>query len=175
MACDLTQGFALDCRDSSGGLKSIRIAQLEHKDTLTAAAGVITAFTLTTGNQFWTYALDKEDADLIETENVSVENGSVFYETVVNFTIKKMQAATRNELRLLAQNRLMIIAEDNNGKYWLVGQENGADKVGGTNQSASGKLFGDLNGYTLGFTGKESDMMNEVDSSLIATLDAPAV
>ena len=69
---------------------------------------------------------------------------------------------------LLAQSTLMIIVLDQNGKYWVVGQENGADLTAST-QSA-GKAYGDLNGTTVSFMGKESSPAREMDAATFATL-----
>ncbi len=171
MACTLTTSFPLDCRDSIGGIEEVLISEFGLIDAFTEAAGVITAITQTpTTGKFFRYSLEKENGNFDTTENVSVENGTTFYETVLNFTMKKMAAATSVELKLLALNRLAIIIKDNNGKYWALGFYTGADKVGGTNSASSGKAFGDMNGYTLGFTAKEKSYPLEVDSSVVATL-----
>lgn len=171
--CDLLQGRQIDCRDGNGGAETVYITELENELSKTTASGIVTAFTLNTGKKFWTYDLEKEIGELTETEQVSVENGSTFYEQVVTFSIMKLTASSRNELRLLAQNRLHIIVKDNNGTFWLLGEERGMDKVG-TNESKTGKAIGDLNGYNLAFLGKEQAPMVEVTASLLDTLTVAA-
>ena len=173
MACALTQGYTLDCADSVGGIKKIYVTELANKSTLTAASGVITAFTLSTGKQFWTYELQKETSNLVENITRNEANGTTFYEQVLQFTIRKMAASLRNEIKLLAQNRVMIIVLDRNGKYWLVGESNGAEMTNST--GATGTAFGDFNGYTLNFRALEEAPMQEVTSGLISTLTSPAV
>ena len=69
---------------------------------------------------------------------------------------------------LLAQSTLMVIVLDQNGKYWVVGESNGADLVSST-QSA-GKAYGDLNGTTVSIEGKESSPAREMDATTFATL-----
>lgn len=173
MACALTSSRTLACRDAIGGIKKVYITELENKATLTAAAGVITAFTLSTGKQFWTYDLIKETAEYEQKIVTSTENGTVFYETELKLMLHKTSVAMRNELKLIAQNRLMVIILDRNGDYWLMGEVNGADLAPST--SKSGKAFGDFNGYELIFSGKEVDLMQSVTSSLIPILVVPAV
>lgn len=172
MSCALTQGYTLDCRDNVGGIKEIYITELGNKATLTAASGVITAFTLSSGKQFFKYELEKETAELTENFQTNDVNGTVFYEQDIMLPIRKLQASTRNEIKLLAQNRLMIIVKDRNGKYWLLGENNGCELQPSTGKT--GKAMGDFNGYELTFKGKEEDPMQEVSSGLIATLSAPA-
>jgi hypothetical protein len=173
MACVLTTDVALACRDSVGGIKRIYVTELENKATLTASAGNITAFTLSTGKQFWIYDFDKETAECVEKIQTSVENGTVFYETELKIMLHKRSATLRNELSLLAQNRIMIIILDNNGVYWLMGENNGADLA--PSESTFGKAMGDANGYALTFIAKEGSAMQTVSSGLISTLTAAAV
>lgn len=173
MACALTSGRALDCRDSVGGIKRLLITELANKATLTTTSGAISAFTLSTGKQFWSYEQVRETSNFSEAIQASVENGTLAYETTLTAIFNKGETSTRNQIRLLAQNRLMIIAEDRNGKYWLLGETNGAELTAGS--YASGTAMGDRNGYELTFVAKEAEPMKEVASGLIATLLAPAV
>jgi len=173
MACALTSGRALDCRDSVGGIKRFLITELANKATLTTTSGAISAFTLATGKQFWSYEQVRETSNFSEAIQASVENGTLAYETTLTAIFNKGETSTRNQIRLLAQNRLMIIAEDRNGKYWLLGETNGAELTAGC--YASGTAMGDRNGYELTFVAKEAEPMKEVASGLIATLLAPAV
>jgi hypothetical protein len=173
MACSLTSGRALDCRDSVGGIKRLLITELANKATLTTTAGAISAFTLSTGKQFWAYEQVKETSNFSEAIQASDVNGTLAYETTLTAIFNKGETATRNQIRLLAQNRLMIIAEDRNGKYWLLGESNGAELTAGTYNSGTAMI--DRNGYELTFVSKEAEPLKEVASGLIATLLAPAV
>lgn len=170
MACPLTQGFTLDCDDNVGGIEKIWITEFSNVSSTTVAADEITALTQKTGTNFHVYELKKEVGDFVTTENHSDENGTTFYETVLNFTIKKLSNTKNTELRLLALNRLYIIVLDNNGVYSAIGHDFGAEKMGGTNQSASGKAFGDMNGYTLGFTDKSKKYPLTVEASVVTGL-----
>ncbi len=168
-ACALTQGHQIPCRDIAGGVDTFYIAALEDKDVITTTSGQITAFTMDSGKKFWVYNVDAEDGEAFETENNSPETGSVFYEQNAVFSLKQLTSSARNELRLLVQNRLMIIVKDNAGKFWLYGESKGALKTG-TNDARTGKAMADLNGYNLSFIAKETLPAKEVDSSLISSL-----
>lgn len=175
MACVLTQDFTKDCRDSRGGLQKIYITEIGNKNTLSPASGKITTFTLTTGKQFWIYAIDRqaEAADFTDKQTGNDANGSLMNEQSLNMVLHKMQQSLRDEIRLLAKNDLMIIVLDENGTYWLLGENRGMRLNDST--ATTGKSMGDLNGYTMVFTGKEPEAAREVDSALIAVLTAPAV
>jgi len=170
MACDLTAGNSLDCVDGLGGVEVVYIANYENLTTTapTVSAGEITALTQEAATSVYKYELELEDADFVTTENRSAENGTVYYETVLNFTIDKMTKEKSEELKLVAAARkLFIIIKDNSGTYWAMGTDFGAMKQGGTNQATSGKAFSDKNGYTLGFTAKEKHFMYEIDSTVV--------
>lgn len=169
MACVLTSSRTLACKDAVGGIKTVFFTELENKATLTSATpGLISAFTLATGKRFWQYDLVKETGEYEEKIVTSSENGTVFFETDLKIMLHKTSVAMRNELKLIAQNRLMIIILDRNGVYWLMGEGNGAELV--PSSAKSGKAMGDFNGYELAFSAKETEQMQSVTSGLIASL-----
>lgn len=156
MDCTIINGREIDCRDSAGGIEEVYITEWSNVASITESSGVVTSITMNSGKKFFTFQLEKENGTFDETEQNSVENGSLFYEGVLSFTTKKMTAAARNAFNILAKNRLMIIFKDRNGLYWLLGRYGAADKVG-ENKASTGKAFGDMNGYTLTFTTKEKE------------------
>ncbi len=170
--CNLITGEVIDCADSIGGVDTIYITELQNKLSITSSSGTITAFTLNSTKKFWTYEMEKENAEAMSNGIRSVENGTTYYESTVSFTLKKMSAQKRNNLERLIKNRVMIIVKDNTGVYWLYGETKGMDLT--TSEAKSGKAFGDLNGYSLSFTGKEPNPLNVVTSSLITTLTVAA-
>jgi hypothetical protein len=168
MACDITSGFSLACRDNSGGIKNIYILSGSVAGVTGADNGLITD--ISGSGVFYKFELAKQTGDFTETINASVENGTVFYEQVVNSPFHKMQSSTRNQIKVLAQNpALKIVVETNNGGddsvgvFFLAGQQNGMTLSGGTGQT--GTAFGDLNGYSLTFTGQEPLPACEVSGS----------
>jgi hypothetical protein len=160
MACALTQGYTLDCKDSVGGLTAVYFAPWEDLNVVTQASGVVTALTMDTGKKFYKYELVKESSNFAEAVNTNVQNGTVFYTQTLEVILNKLQVNTRNEILLLAKNRLAVIATDNNGDNWFLGIAYGLDLTGGG--SATGTAFGDRSGYTLTFTGNEKELAPKV-------------
>ncbi len=170
-ACPLTQGFsAIDCSKGKGGIEEILITEFVNVASSTITAGEVTALGQEVGTDFHRYELVEEVGGFDTTETHNLQAGSLFYETVLNFTLNVMEAAKSEELKLAALNRLVIIIKDNNGRDWCMGLERGANKAGGTNTASSGVAFGDLNGYTLGFTSKEGSYLPEVQAAVISGL-----
>ena len=168
MPCALTQGYTLDCKDSLGGIKAVWMIESGNVTAVTEASGVVSSITKASGKVFRKYELVKSTGSLTETITASVENGTVFYAQELSIVLNKLQANTRNEILLLAQNTLMVVVQDANDKYWLLGRTQGCDVTGGT--AATGTATGDRNGYTLTITGAEKQLAPEVNSSIIAGL-----
>jgi hypothetical protein len=168
MACALTQGFILDCKESLGGVKSVRFVEFDNVvQPLTYTAGVAT-IVMAAGKKFWKYAQVRETSSMTETITANVQNGTIFYQQELTVILNKLAAATRNEILLLAKNRLMAIVEDMNGNFWLLGAKNGLDITSGN--SATGTASGDRNGYTLTFQAMEADPIWSVASGAISAI-----
>ncbi len=171
MACALTQGYSLSCRDSAGGIKSVYFIEFDNVSGVTASAGIVSAIGKANGGRFYKYNLQRGTSSFEEAYNDSAENGTSFHVQTLSIILNKMQAATSQEIKLLAQNRLLAVVEDRNGKYWLLGQENGLERSGG--RAGSGTAMGDRNGYELTFTTDNVAPINEVNSGIIAGLTTP--
>jgi hypothetical protein len=165
MSCALTQGFTLDCKDAVGGIKSVRFASLADWEAQTPvySAGVVTVTPV--GNAFWKYEQLKETSSLTESINSSASAGTVYYTPEVVVVLSKLQAAKRNEIKLLAQNRLVAIVETNDEtpSYFVVGVTTGLEVSAGT--SASGTAYADLQGYSITFSGMEAAPMFNISAS----------
>jgi len=172
MACALTQGRAIDCRNSMGGIEEVYISEWGNIESFVEANGIVSAITQTVSTDFFIYELEKENGSMVETHIGSVENGTNFYESILEFSTKNLSASQSQELDLLDQNRLWIIVKDNNGIYWSMGASRAADKVTGT--SVTGLAHGDMNGYTYSFISKEPQRMFEIDSTVFAGLSTSA-
>ena len=173
MSCDITSGFTLGCRDNTGGIKNLYILSGSITSVTDASEGLISG--ITGSGEFFQYELFRQTSDFSEAISATPENGTVFYEQSVNAVFFKLQSSTRNQVRVLAKNPdLKIIVETNNGsedgigKYWLLGEENGVQLLSGT--GATGTAFGDLNGYSLTFTGQEPEPASEISGSLADAL-----
>lgn len=176
MACDITSGFTLGCRDNSGGIKNIYILS-GSIDAITEVSDGLISDISGSGTMF-RYELTKNTGDLTEAPTPSLENGTVFYEQTVNVAFHKLQASIRNQVKVLAQNpNLKIVVETNNGeespytgKFFLVGRYRGATLSAGS--ATSGTAFGDANQYALTFQGLEPQPMDEIQTADGTLLDA---
>jgi hypothetical protein len=164
MACNLSAGIQLGCRDNTGGLKTLWITDYTNVTSLTSSTGdTITAISGT--GTFYEFQLIRTSSQLTETVNASLENGTVFYQGELVTYFNKLGQDKRNILKTLAQSqRLAIVAEDNNGQSFYLGQTYGCFISAGT--SVTGKALGDQNGYNMTFQYLEPNPMNQLSGSL---------
>ena len=169
MACDITSGFTLGCRDNSGGIKNIYILSGSVAGITEASEGLISD--ISGSGTFYKFELTKNTGDITETPTPSLENGTVFYDQSLNVAFHKLQSSIRNQVKVLAQNpSISIIIETNNGsespytgRYFLVGRYRGATLSAGS--ATSGTAFGDANQYALTFQGLEPEPMDEIQTT----------
>src|SRR6056300_1801939 len=168
MSCsiNLTQGFTLDCKDAVGGIKSIHLIDFASTG-FTVSGGEVTATTVASGSVY-TYELPKGVGSMTTTTNVSQENGTVFNQSDIVARLRKLSTTKRNELKLLAQNRVFCIVKDNNDNYWLAGNEYGCDITAMT--SESGTAMGDVQGYNFTLSAIEAESPYLVQAAVATTL-----
>jgi len=163
MACNLTKGRNISCRIGIGGIKAIYIAQHDELTSYTAASGEVTDFDLGGSDDLYKYLLKRGTGSVTETINASSENGTVFYTHSVNVKLHNLTKEDQNEIKLLAQQRMVIFAELNQlnstGKNTIValGLDNGCELSAGT--SVSGAALGDTVGYDFTFEAMEPNPM----------------
>lgn len=167
MACDITSGFTLACRDSVGGIKNIYILS-GSVSGVTASAGSISD--IAGSGVFYKFELPRNVGDYTETPNPSLENGTIFYTQTVNAAFHKLQASIRNQVKVLGQNpALKIVVETNNGtddnvgKFFYIGETRGATLTAGS--GTTGTAYGDMNAYALTFEATEPNPAQEIATS----------
>ena len=178
MSCDLGLGRVEPCKDAVGGLKAVyfmnyadapnsdytyNTTDTDVIDTLNSTPSTVSAYK---------YEL-RGNSSFEQNINASRENGTTFFEQVLNLTLKKQDIATHKEIKLLAFGRPRVLVEDHNGNFFLMGVEHGAEVTGGT--IVTGAAMGDLSGYTLTLTGTERVPANFVNVSDEAGLAAAGV
>ena len=149
MACDLTKGYSVDCKDSIGGLKAVYFCQeyisnmraVDGTDTNQIDSGGFTNWLDSAGAAVATptvfrYLLRPGASNLNTTVNSSSENGTTFFTQTLSLTLPKLTVAQTNEIKLICQARVQVYVEDNNQNLFLIGFDNGCEATGGTIDSS---------------------------------------
>ena len=167
MSCTITTGRARGCRNSSGGVLEFVIGNhpgvADYFDV--DEDNVITGITSFTG---YTFVPTKNSSSWTEEIQVSLENGSVGFSQSATMTFTRSDSALRNQVLLLAQANVLVIARERSGRYFLLGATEGCEISAGN--GGSGTNLTDLNGQNLVFTAMENAPAYEVSASIIAGL-----
>ena len=172
MACTLNTGWSLGCRDNTGGIKRVLICAFTSNRTYTYnGTGLVLTGDSTSADAtqtFYEFEQTSEVAEFTQEGAHSIENGTNFWNQNVNLVFHKYQASVRDLVFVLAQKEVTIIIEDQNNKYFLIGEVNGANLVKSTGNA--GKAYGDMNGSTISFLAKEPTLARECDAAYIASI-----
>ena len=168
--CALTSGLPLPCNNAMPGILKCFIADWDNVTGVSQSpTNVVTGITMNSETYFYEFDLEKEGGEIVENIISTPTMGTVAYEHIFNMYLAHYETSVKNQVMVLAADRTMIIAEDRNGQYFLLGLTNGMN-MAGTNTGNIGKSYtgGDPNGYTLSFSGQEPMTPCEVSASVIS-------
>lgn len=169
--CLLTQGFGIGCRDNSGGIKKVFLANWEELTYTEDSNGVITGLTGNSINfELHEYTLQKNISMLQENVTMDPNNETVVYAPEVMIVLNKLDTAKRNEIALIAKSLIVAIVLDLNGKYWIVGKDRGLDLS--TALRTTGTAQGDRNGTEFTLIGSEPTPFQEIEFAAFSSLIA---
>jgi len=172
MACTvITKGRGLDCSRSLGGVKNVYFGVYDQFDAPTDGTGIVVASGQVTdiemgSNKIYKYALPKGTASVTETINGSTEAGTIYYTPSITVQLNKLTKEDQNELKALAQSKLVVFAELNqrlatgHNVILALGVKNGMHLNAGEN--VSGDSWASRNGYTWTLDGMEQEPMSLV-------------
>ena len=164
MACTLSIGRKVPCKDVVGGIKDVFFfdfgsitAGFDGVDTdVIDDLGTVTCFN---------YEV-KGNSSFEQTITSSRENGTTFFEQTLNLTLTKLTVQDHKELKLLSFARPHVVIADYNGNAFMMGLEHGADVSGGT--IVTGANMGDLSCYTLTISAQELKPANFLEGASAA-------
>jgi len=165
MACNLTIGRLVDCKDQIGGLKKIFFVNTYSADIRAGATFSDNVMT-TAGFVDWDiyggtyvnvfqYDLRPNLSSMTVNINSDPATGTTWFEQTLSVTLQKLTAAQSNELKLISYNRSQVFVLDANDNVFLLGMNDGCDVSGGT--AVTGAAKSDLTGYTLELRAEEAD------------------
>jgi hypothetical protein len=152
MSCNLTRGFTLDCNEGVGGVKEIYIGNWSAFATGVTfdVDGFIDDLPTAT---VMPYQPNRNTGAVTITPQSNLENGTLYYDQVVEFSLGKLDNDKKKELELLSKAKVAVFVRLYDDKIMMVGRTDGAFLTAGTYQS--GKAKGDMNGYMVTLTAQE--------------------
>ena len=180
MACNLTLGRKVDCKDSIGGLRTMYILP-NYCGNIEASAVIADSEMTDADFADWDtygdptsskqtllqYDLRPNLSSLTVNFNSDAGTGTTFWTSVLSITLQKLDHDATNQLKMAAYNRSQIFIRDSMDNIFLLGMNTGCNMTTGT--MATGAAKGDLSGYTLEFTSEEKLPPIQVKPTLGAT------
>ena len=163
MACNLSAGRAVPCKDVVGGIQKVFFVDFGGLGDITYTADEITDARGTFSA--YEYYL-KGGSSLEQTITSSRETGTTFFEQVLTLNLTKLSKEDNVQIKLLAYGRPQVAVVDNNGNAFLMGVDHGAEVTGGT--VATGTAMGDLSGYSLTLSASEKLPANFIAGATLA-------
>ena len=169
MSCEVANGRLEVCKDSVAGIDAIYFINYGDFSAadITYVSGTDTIQTVANVTSLYKYEL-KGTNSFDQVYNSSRENGTTFAEQTLTITLKKQDATTHKNVKLMAYGRPHIVVKNRNNQFFLAGLEHGMEIT--TASAVSGTAMGDLSGYNLTFVGTEKLYANLLDCSSEADL-----
>lgn len=165
--CKTLAGITRDCEKGVGGIRRVWIACADDVTTKTITNDQITAISAASG-AFKLFEFNKQSGSLTTTPNVDTAAGTVFYQTDLVMQFLKQDTPKRLEFHALMTGDNVAIVEDNNGKYWYLGND---WEVEGTDGSIeTGTAFADFNGYNVTISDFSKEPPYEVTQAAIDSI-----
>jgi len=174
--CGCLTTIERSCDNSIGGLDKIWAIPYDSVET-TVVDGEVTAFNIGTFSTGLTVSCDlvqiqvnKDSSSYTEEANIDLVNGTTLYNITLSAMIGRRDLAKRNAILLMGagQQNLLLIIKDNNGIYWLMGHETGANLTGVG--EGSGQAKADNSKYSLTFLAEQREMMPVLDDTVVLSL-----
>lgn len=169
MACSFTlSGIARDCEVNAGGIKRVLIASYADVEALAETDGVISAITMAAGKYFAEYYVRKNVASYTGTPQFNEDGDYTGEDGVLSLVFGRMSTAKRLEVEALSKQDLVVIFQDGNGLWWLLGHDYPVTRNGG--DTATGTAMTDRNGYGVDLHSNDNGAPFEVDEDVIETI-----
>lgn len=177
MSCAITSGYAIECRESVGGVEIVYLIEnsalydASGVSLVESASGTVTALNKVPGKRFWKFEVPRGTSSTANGITSSQENGTFFFTHQVIFPINSRSAAIRNIVTTLAKNRCTFVTKEGDGSYRMFGKEFGLTLD--NTEGGSGTALADRNGYLLTFSSQEREDFLIVPANIAATLETP--
>lgn len=169
MACNQTLVSLLkDCSPSMGGILEAYFANKEDVKEVTLSEEMIGTITMNTDKKFVKFQFAKNTGSMSSTYTIDQTTGVRYVTTDLVLVFNRMETSKRVAITALAQNDLVAIVKDANGKYWFLGYNEPVNAS--TGDGMTGTARGDRNGYSVTLQDNSHEFPFEVDPDIIDAL-----
>ena len=163
MACDLSAGRNVPCKDVVGGIDAVYFVDFGNLGAITLTSDEVTDMAGT----FSAYKYDVKGANSLEQAvTSSQDNGTTFFEQTLTLNLPKLTKEDMVQFKLMAYGRPHCVIVDNNGNALLAGKEHGLTVSAGSITTSDS--FGGMSGTTLTLSGSEKLPANFIAGATVA-------
>lgn len=169
MACNQTlSGLIRDCNPSMGGIVEALIANAADVTAVSTQDNQVSSITMASSAKFKKYAFARNTGSLSSNYTIDPTTGVRYVASDLVLQFNRMETTKRVEISALAQNDLVVIVKDANGKYWYLGFDEPVNATAG--DGLTGTARADRNGYSITLQDNSREMPYEVDPDIIDDL-----
>ena len=178
----LNQQILAKCRNASPGLSEIYLANYDslyptggtagHGFTLNATNSLVIGITGDTeagysSGFFYKFIINRENASFKDEAQINIPNGSRIYKPTLTFKITSLSEEVRTVFKELSEATVIAIVKDLEGKYFLIGKDNGLDLSTGSS-ATTGTAATDFKGVEFTLVGIEDEPFIEIDTAAVS-------
>jgi len=180
MACESIIALAKNCA-SEGKIAGIQLLYIIRYQDLVetngstytlSTGGLISDINIATAKQFVPVGLLKNTAVLNETLNKNLQTGTSYMTQTFTLVLSDLTTENKTFIESVMNQEVAIVIRTKTGKYYAAGL-NGQMELSAL-EGGTGTAEADLIGHTLTFTGTDTKLIQQVDSTLISTITTPA-
>lgn len=171
MACNQTLTAILkDCLPSMGGITEVLLANREDVQEVTLTEEMVSAIKMNGTGKFTKFQFPRNTGSMSSNYTIDPTTGVKFVTTDLVMVFNRMDTQKRVAIKALAENELVGIVKDANGKYWYLGHDEALTATAG--DALTGTARADRNGYSITLQDNAHQMPYEVNQDIIAALVA---
>lgn len=151
-----------------GGIVEALIANKDSVTGISLSSDMVSEITMASSDKFKRYNFARNTGSLTSNYTIDQATGVRYVTSDLVLMFNRMETAKRIEISALAQNDLVVIVKDANGKYWLLGKDEPVNATAG--DGLTGTARADRNGYSITLQDNSLEMPYEVDPDIIDAL-----
>ena len=169
-ACAVNDGRLLDCKDAIGGIQTIYLAPYSAdllSGLLFGAASLENEITEIGAVTVYKFDLRPNTSSYTANMTSDPAQGTTYYEQVLEVVLQKIHAEDLHHLDVILKGRVQAFVLDANDNVFLLGTRFGLDVTAGAMSTGTAKA--DMSGFTLTFTGQETQNYEVIPSAGVGT------
>ena len=153
-----------------GGISEALFANKEDVKEVLLTEDIISAITMESGKKFVRFQFPRNTGSMSSNYTIDQTTGVKFVTTDLVLVFNRMDTQKRVAIKALAENDLVGLVKDANGKWWYLGYDEPLNATAG--DGLTGTARADRNGYSVTLQDNSHQMPYEVSPEIVDALAA---